>query len=370
MKVFISSVRRGLEQERDSLPGLVRAVGHEPLRFEDFTAQSVPSREACLQGVADSDVYLLLLGPHYGTTFPETGLSPTHEEFTAALTKGIPRLVFRKDGIEFDAQQTAFSAEIESYGTGVFRASFTDAVDLQAKVAEALRDLPAGPLKWYPLPEPPLVSWRSEWPDSQQRSISRAELSVHAIPTEPVGLSRRQLGELPAQMAGRLRTLGIVPTSSAIHIDADATCAVAALEDTDTMSWREADQGALLGCRIDANGQRSTWERLPSDSMGSILDSADLTERIARDLRLIGALAPPNGTNYAIAVELVATRMTTVGAIAHLGQRTSVTGLSMSDRSVQVEPDESVTLAAFDTGADEVAAILARQVINSFSRPS
>lgn len=42
MKVFISSVRRGLEVERDSLPGLIQATGHVPRRFEDYTAMAVP----------------------------------------------------------------------------------------------------------------------------------------------------------------------------------------------------------------------------------------------------------------------------------------------------------------------------------------
>ena len=43
MKIFISSVRRGLEDERDALPALISALGHTPVRFEDFSAQSVPS---------------------------------------------------------------------------------------------------------------------------------------------------------------------------------------------------------------------------------------------------------------------------------------------------------------------------------------
>lgn len=42
MRVFISSVRRGLEQERDAMRGLLLALGHEPLLFEDFSARSVP----------------------------------------------------------------------------------------------------------------------------------------------------------------------------------------------------------------------------------------------------------------------------------------------------------------------------------------
>lgn len=98
-------MRRGLEQERDALRGLLLALGHEPLRFEDFTAQPVPSREACLEGARAADVYLLLLGPYYGDPLPETGRSPTDEEHVAALTKGIPRLVFVKQGSVLEPRQ-------------------------------------------------------------------------------------------------------------------------------------------------------------------------------------------------------------------------------------------------------------------------
>jgi len=368
VKVFISSVRQGLEQERDALPGLVQALGHEPLRFEDFTAQSVPSREACLRGVADSDVYLLLLGPHYGTVFPETGLSPTHEEYTTALTKGIPRLVFRKDSVEFDEQQREFITQIEEYGTGVFRESFSDAVDLQPKVAAALRNLPTGPLTWHPLPNPPPVTWRSEWDGVTPSYIDRAEICVHAMPTETEHLSRRQLSELPEKMAGHLRALGLVPTSAAIETSFDASSALATIPQMETTGWREADHGAPLGCRIDASGQRSSWERLPSDSMGSVLDRDDLTDRIARSLRLMGVLAPLHSPQYAVAAELEATPMTTVGTTARLGQRNSLTGMGPPDRNIRVEPDESVGHAAFDAGAEEIAEVLSRHIVESFAQ--
>jgi Domain of unknown function (DUF4062) len=46
MWIFISSVRRGLESERDSLRGLITALGHTPVRFEHFGPQSTPSRQA------------------------------------------------------------------------------------------------------------------------------------------------------------------------------------------------------------------------------------------------------------------------------------------------------------------------------------
>src|SRR5271157_435792 len=108
MKVFISSVRRGLEQERDSLPGLVTALGFEPLHFEMFTAQPWSSREVCVRAVGQADVYLLLIGPVYGEPMADTGLSPTHEEYNAARVKGIPVLVFRKVGVAMEADQAEF----------------------------------------------------------------------------------------------------------------------------------------------------------------------------------------------------------------------------------------------------------------------
>ncbi len=96
MKVFISSVRYLLKDERNNLPPFLDVMGHQGLRFEDFAAPDASSREACLAGVAAADVYVLLLGPKYGEPSPDTGLSPTHEEFAAARNRGIPILVLRR----------------------------------------------------------------------------------------------------------------------------------------------------------------------------------------------------------------------------------------------------------------------------------
>src|SRR5262245_64580833 len=105
VKVFISSVRKGLEEERDSLPGLITALGHTPVRFEDFSAQATPSREACLAAVGSADVYLLLLGTNYGHVFPETGQSATHDEWVHAQRLGKRRLDYRKIGRGFGLRE-------------------------------------------------------------------------------------------------------------------------------------------------------------------------------------------------------------------------------------------------------------------------
>lgn len=145
VRVFISSVRRGLEQERDALPGLLKAIGFEPVRFEDFTAQKVPSRQACLDGVDSADAYVLLIGPHYGHVFPETGQSATHDEYVRARNRGIPRLVFTKAGVEMDSDQKTIVDGVGDYGAGSFWSTFSDVTDLQTKVAAALREVASQP---------------------------------------------------------------------------------------------------------------------------------------------------------------------------------------------------------------------------------
>jgi hypothetical protein len=371
VNVFISSVRRGLEQERDSLPGLLLALGHHPLRFEDFTAQSVPSREACLRGIDAAEAYVLLLGPNYGARFPETDLSPTQEEYVAAQSKGIPRLVFRKIGVDLDRDQQTFVAEVEAYSTGLFRDSFTDAVDLQAKVAAALRTLPdrAAVLEWLPLQAPVAIEWRPEWAQPRQaRDTSDTVLDVYAVPVSGRRLTARQVRDLGDQLAARLRTIGAVAGSVAVDAGSNGAAAWACPTPPDHRGgWDEVRPAVLLGVRIAVTGQRSAWQQLPADRMGTLLDVDDLGSRIAVLLRLLGNLMPAGDGTYAVAVGLTPSAITSVGPISRLGQRSSAQMAGLSQREVRVEPDEAVTASSLGDGADEVGPVLARALIEAFS---
>src|SRR4051794_30900636 len=60
VKVFISSVTYLLKDERENLPPLLRLIGHDALRFEDFVAPDASSRVACLRGVDAADAFVLL----------------------------------------------------------------------------------------------------------------------------------------------------------------------------------------------------------------------------------------------------------------------------------------------------------------------
>jgi hypothetical protein len=182
VKVFISSVGRGLERERDYLPGFLRAIGQEPVFFEGFPAQRRPSREAVLRAVEEADVYLLL-GGLYGEPTSDTGQAATEEEFIVAKRRGMPIFVFRKRGVEPDDLQREFIKRVGEYQQGRFWKEFSDNGELATAVVEALRDLvaEAAPLQWEPV-EPVPVTWRSQRRAfADQSTIQPPQLEVQLI---------------------------------------------------------------------------------------------------------------------------------------------------------------------------------------------
>lgn len=362
MKVFLSSVRRGLEEERDALPGLILAIGHTPVRFEDFGAQPTPSRETCLAGVAAADVYLLVLGPRYGEPLPDTGQSPTHDEWVAAHASGIPRLVYRKEGVTFDEEQEAFVQSISDYASGVFYDRFSTTAELLTKVAGRIRELErsATSLTFSPLSGPVAVTWRSAFHEQiQHADLSSPVLEIHIVPVGVPARPTRVMRDLAQVVPVRLRESGLVDTSAPLSTSRPAEAVmVTTLPPTRTTALNTVQEPQLLGIRLGTDGQASAWAALPRDGMGAILDETELPGQIAGLLRLIGQLRVVGSSNVAIACGVTPTMLLSVGRVALL-PRHSATMLSMSDRPIRVEPDELVSSAALDTGAPEVGRTLA-----------
>ena len=361
VRVFISSVRRGLEEERDALPGLIMAVGHTPIRFEDFTAQPLPSREACLAGVATADAYLLLLGPNYGYRFEDTGQSPTHDEWTAATMAGMPRLVYRKTGVEFESDQEDFSRSIGDYASGVFYDSFAATPELLTKVAAKLRELDQAnsPLTFVPLTEPVTITWRADFEAHLRNSSSQSALELHVV---PAGANSRRpsriMAELADSMPTRIRESGLVSASEALSTTRPNGAVVVSMA-VRSGGWNSPREPQLLGVRLGVDGQASAWATLPGDSMGAILDPAQLPEQIAELLRLVGLLRVVDTKEMAVAVGVDPVMMLSTGRVAQL-PRHSASMLSTSDRPLRVPPDEYLSSAALNVGALEVARSLSR----------
>lgn len=371
MRVFMSSVRKGLEQERDSLAGIIKAVGHAPVRFEDFSAQNTPSRDACLRELASSDVYLLILGPQYGHKFPETGQSPTHEEWVFATRNGIERIVYRKQGVIFENSQQQLAREIEAYSTGVFRDSFTSVQELQEKVVKKLREIDAqeSVLAYERLADPS-VRWRD---DSQRQGYltfgyTEPLLEVHVVPVGQANYSVRIMSQLSDSLATRLRRVGYVDSTSALNVTNDTDRTTVEIPVGCLPRHGEVRNGSIAGVRLLMSRQISVWSTLPYNGMASVLDPVKLPAQVANLLRLIGSLEIVDAYRIAVAVGVDPVKFLTVEAFDENRPAANSMSIKHSEDPLRIDPDESVTLSAIGSGADEVAQHLARALIEQWNR--
>lgn len=140
MKVFISSLISGFGSQREAARRAVTTLRHEPVMAEDFGAQPNSPQVACLQGLRGSDLVVLVLGERYGFVPAGSSLSATHQEYREARgTK--PVLAFVQQGVTPEPEQAAFIEEVQGWEGGLFRGTFTDAVDLQEGIIRALYDV-------------------------------------------------------------------------------------------------------------------------------------------------------------------------------------------------------------------------------------
>ncbi|MFE7499303.1 DUF4062 domain-containing protein [Streptomyces albidoflavus] len=367
VKIFISSARKGLEVERDALDGLIRALGHTPVRFEDFSAQSTPSREACLKAVASADVCLFLLGPFYGHVFTETGQSATHDEWVAAQAAGLPRIVYRKQDVVFEPAQHEFVRVVEAYATGVFRDSFHTATDLMTKVVEKVKELESvpSPLTFAKLVQQPDIHWASDSATSQTVSNHEAVLELNVVSLYFPGYSARELDQLEESLMDRIRATRAVGSEVALNpFRSDGYVAVG-VPTSRPRSWDIPQPGELVECRLYRTGQLSIRATLPRDGLGAILDRDDLPQQVASLLRFSGALNIVQANRIVVAVGVSAEALMSVDTFDPRQSRKAAhpVGFGSSRRPLRTEPDESVTLAALGAGAGEVAPHLARTLI-------
>lgn len=125
-----------MEAERAAVKHAVERLGHGPIMAEDFGARPSSPQVACLGGVRESDLVILVLGPRYGV--PQAGgVSATHEEILEARNRK-PILVFLQAGAQPEDSQVALINEVGGWEGGLFRQEFASPEDLEDKVTRAV----------------------------------------------------------------------------------------------------------------------------------------------------------------------------------------------------------------------------------------
>jgi hypothetical protein len=105
---------------------------------EDFGANPNSPQIACLSGLRDAEVVVLILGAGYGAV-QASGLSATHEEYEEA--KGRKSVfAFVQEGVDREAKEADFVREVQGWESGLFRSGFRTAEDLRQAVTRALYD--------------------------------------------------------------------------------------------------------------------------------------------------------------------------------------------------------------------------------------
>lgn len=371
MLVFVSSVRQGLEEERDALRGQILALGHEPVFFEDFTAQSIPSREACLAAAETADVYILLLGPHYGTVFPETNTSPTHDEYTVAVRRGIPRVVMHKLRVAFEPKQEEFAHQVERYTTGLFRGEFSTAAELLVEVTRVLREIEAAPksLTWRTLSQP-----IAHLPVKLDDSLgSPSAVILHCIPVIDVRLSSMQLRDSTERMIRAVRDCQLVPQAESLDSSSSTDMAVVTIVEgrirrTGGTGFQQVTLAGFGGAQLDRGCRFDAWSFLARDSLGALVDEASLTEELTRLVGLAALLNSPFGDEVALGASIAIGGMINEGNPADLGRRNSASGSMLRHSSAQVatDIDDAVPVSSLAAGAMEIGREFALRLLQKF----
>lgn len=94
IKVFLSSVSRGLEVVRQQLLNDLRIARFAVVNMESFGARAERPLDVCLSELRTADVVVVVIGPRYGSLTEGDEVSYTHEEFREAQRRGLPVLAF------------------------------------------------------------------------------------------------------------------------------------------------------------------------------------------------------------------------------------------------------------------------------------
>jgi len=96
-RIFISSTYYDLKHVREIIREFVEDLGYEPVlsEFSDiFYRPGDTVQNSCLNEIPSCDIFVLIVGKRYGSSFPGDTLSITHREYLEAQNQNVPIYAF------------------------------------------------------------------------------------------------------------------------------------------------------------------------------------------------------------------------------------------------------------------------------------
>ena len=139
IKLFLSSVSRGLEQLREQIIGDLHTATFEVHNMEIFGARPDLPLEVCLKELRKCDAAVVIVGPRYGSLTPAGDVSFTHEEYREACRRGLRVMAFVlpvANGVDDEERKRLEAFEQEVGGSVVYKRTTPD--DLRADILATL----------------------------------------------------------------------------------------------------------------------------------------------------------------------------------------------------------------------------------------
>lgn len=298
MRVFVSSVIRGMESHRAAVSDAVESLGYAVIRSEDFGASTDTPRRACMEAARRADLTIVLLGTRYGDP-QDSGLSATHEEFREARDHGTTAVLVQSD-MDPGTRQRAFLREAQDWATGRLTDTFSDPDDLKSKVTRVLHRHALSQRR-APLDPSELLERARSWlPRHPQHSSTRLHVIVTGGPRQEIIppstlddpqfcgpiMQRALFGSEPVFSPGRgTRTvlerghLRLEQRGAAIVLDEHGTVVVSA-------PAMRRDRDSRLGLPVLIEEDIRTALTAALGFIGWLLDEVDSLRRLSRVVAL------------------------------------------------------------------------------------
>lgn len=208
-------------------------------------------------------------------------------------------------------------------------------------------------LDWTFLSSPPGIAWRSVLENRFASQYTGYEaVEFHLVPVgDQARLQVRDLKGLEGSLPAHGRQHGVFTAVDALDVRSSSTEVVVT----------SAGRGVVAGLAVTRSGQRSAWAALPRDTLGAVLDEADLSDKVARMLDTLIVLPLREAELSLPAVGIEPAQMVSVGCVCDLPRRSAQLGHGMP-QYIRPLAEEAVTVAALRTHGKEIAEELAARL--------